>query len=75
MTTARERAREAVYDRHPSDFEHYPEDCADAASDVWEPLLRNLVKFARNHEDSFGFGWNVEGWDRILSEAEEALGD
>lgn len=50
MTTAREQARTALRARFenmergdypPGEFDYY---LADAASDVWEPLLRDLIE-------------------------------
>lgn len=56
MTTAREQAREATRKRprHAGITASFTRHQADAASDVWEPLLRALVEEMYACECPFG---------------------
>jgi len=72
VTTAREQAREAVI----TTTKNYlvPVRCqsaADAASDVWEPLLREALDFIENLD--MGLGWDNQ--DRLVAKFKESLGD
>lgn len=76
MTTAREQAREAALEAWPftkeptfEGVEHRSQAVADAASDVWEPLLKDIV-------DSF---WCFDGKNNThlyeaMQRGAEALG-
>lgn len=86
MTTAREQAREAakkhVYDVMQHGGYTGPEPAADAASDVWEPLLREAValiekgSFSHTHPTGRRDGHRSVGdWRTdFVARAKEALG-
>lgn len=44
---------------------------ADAASDVWEPLLREALEWA----EGLDLGLNWDGQERIVNKIKEALGE
>ena len=73
MTDARTAARKAAFEATWRTND--PQLAADAASDVWEPLVRRLrdgLQFRSDHamDDD---GW-AETW-ALIAEATEALGD
>lgn len=74
MKTAREQAREAARQRalHSDSFvADYMAEGADAASDVWEPIVRDLV----DAFDPLGHttGFDAKEW-AAMNRAKEALG-
>jgi hypothetical protein len=74
VTTAREQAREAA--ENVTTYVLDGRDAADAASDVWEPVLRELVEAS----DALNRGYVGEWWkssdryDAALARARAALG-
>lgn len=68
MTTAREQAREAarkhVYDVMQHGGYTGPEPAADAASDVWEPLLREAYDLLGLYENQ-ATPYVLRGMERI----------
>lgn len=64
MAIAREEAREAALKGRTSTTWTYARDAADAASDVWEPLLRLAYEY-RSYTTP----------QHVLDKIEEALGD
>lgn len=78
MTTAREQARKAgvkaggTWHRH-THAKDYPCDChraaADAASDVWEPLVRDLLDVAYRRDSL-----RPSRVHDVIARAKEALG-
>jgi hypothetical protein len=81
MTTAREQAREAVastYNAAPIGTNVGLTSLADAASDVWEPLVYRMAEAIRLTREYVGeaelpneAGWS---WHEAMKEAERALG-
>lgn len=77
MTTAREQTRKAVSAHwHGSSLTRHPQQMADAASDVWEPIVKDLLRVVHLlcTKDEF-----TEEEDDLLDDtyarAKEALGD
>jgi hypothetical protein len=75
MTTAREQARQAA-DRRAGGLAVQGSEstaislAADAASDVWEPLLREVTHALKELSDSF----NTGVYDDLFHRVREALG-
>lgn len=76
MPTAREQAREAAYEKTnaPPMYQKVAGACADAASDVWEPLLRDLLVIARAIHDHDALAQPCTTVNCAVKRAKEALG-
>lgn len=72
MTTAREQATEAVrLALNPQRAAWMHREAAAAASDVWEPLLKEAIEWIEGLD--LGLDW--DGQDRILERLKAAIGD
>lgn len=73
MTTAREQAKQNVHHElgmHSPDVHDFMDECANAASDVWEPLLRDLIA-----EMERAMTHLTQMHSAVLRRAKEALGE
>lgn len=73
MTTAREQAREAAY-ADAGVRSTLAESHADAASDVWEPIVRAFVD-AKAGTNEHGVYWNTAKLRQAYVRAKDALGE
>ena len=69
MTTARNRAANAVWNYHSSHIvtPGAAKQIADSASDIWEPLLRDMVESFESHS-------GLQDRVKVINEARDALG-